>query len=703
MSRILPEARTTLMLAIPMILGQVSQMLMGVIDTAMIGQVGTVPLAASSFAGSVFGFFYVSSMGLCVPVAVMVSRARGASQPRECAEWLRHGLALATFSGIVAMVLMELVGRQLSHLGQPEAVVAAAQPFFSLIALSLVPALAFQAFRQFAESLGRPWLPTGIMAFGVVLNVALNWVLIYGNLGAPALGLTGAGVATLTARCVDLGLLWLILKRDRPLHAYWPTRWRTKLEWPRLRELLSIGVPASGQMTFELGAFMMATWMMGWLGTTALAAHQIALSCAAMTFMVPLGLAMASSMRVSQVLGAGRKELVLPIGLGSYGMAFGFMGLAALVFWVGGAWIARQFVDDAEVVVLAGRLLGIAALFQLFDGGQVIGVALLRGLSDMKIPTLITFVAYWCIMLPTAYVWGVRAGNPLGVWQALAFGLAGAALLLGWRFQRKSRASGACNRGEAPRCDMSQSALYAERDGPSRVGANMSVLAQPSILGLSRSALKGRVLVPEILDTLDADSPEARHSRRDLRIFNRVMGNEAFFLSQLRAEELRGVKILEIGAGSGDLARRLQAEGFCVDALDRCPPPADWPADRSWFVADVRDFDRWHEYPVVIANLFLHHLSSAELAELGRQWSKNATLILASEPARRRRFFFFFVVTCILCRANAVSRHDGWASFSAGFAEGELARELGLNNAQWKIEDSVHGRGSCRFSARKIP
>lgn len=439
MSRVVPEARATLVLAVPMILGQVSQMLMGVVDSLMIGQVGTVPLAASAFAGSVFGFFYVASMGLCIPVAVLVSRAHGAAQPKECSEWLRHGLALATFSGFGAMVLMELLGSQLGRMGQPPEVVAAAQPFFSLIAVSLVPALAFQAFRQFAEALGRPWLPMAIMMVGVALNVGLNWVLIYGHLGAPALGLAGAGVATLTARCVDLLLLWIFLRSHQPLRPNWPVYWRGRLEWPRMRELLHIGVPASGQMAFELGAFMMATWMMGWLGTTALAAHQIALSCAAMTFMFPLGLSMASSMRVSQALGAGKKELVRPIGLGSYGLACLTMGTFALVFWLAGSRIARGFIDDAAVVALAGRLLAVAALFQLFDGCQVIGVGLLRGQSDMKVPTAITFVAYWCVMLPLGYWWGVRAGNPLGVWQALVFGLASAALLLGWRFQRRTR------------------------------------------------------------------------------------------------------------------------------------------------------------------------------------------------------------------------------------------------------------------------
>ncbi len=439
MSRVFTEARSTLLLAVPIILGQVSQMLMGAVDSLMIGQVGTVPLAASAFAGSMFAFFYVSGLGLCFPVAVLVSRAHGADRPEECGQWLRHGLAVAAGAGCLAAVAMELLGTQLDRLGQPPEVVAAAQPFFSLIALSLVPALAFQAFRQFAEALGRPWLPMVIMMIGVVLNVGLNWVLIYGHLGAPAMGLAGAGVATLSARCVDLLLLWILLKTHQPLRPNWPVRWWGKLEWARMRELLSIGVPAAGQLVFEVGAFTVAAWMMGRIGTVALAAHQIALSCASLTFMFPLGLSMAAGMRVSQALGAGRRELVRPIGFGALGMACGVMGAFAVVFWLAGPAIARGFVDDAAVVTLAGQLLAMAALFQLFDGGQVVGSGLLRGMADMKMPTAITFVAYWCVMLPTAYWWGVHVGNPIGVWRALVFGLAGAAIFLAWRFWWRTR------------------------------------------------------------------------------------------------------------------------------------------------------------------------------------------------------------------------------------------------------------------------
>jgi len=446
MPTILREIRATLALAVPIILGSVSQMLMGVIDSVMIGRVGTVPLAASAFAGSVFAFFFIVGLGLLLPVAVLVSRAHGAGRQHECGEWLRHGLAVALAAGAVAATLMALLATQLHRLGQPPEVIAMARPFFAIIAMSIVPAFLFQVLRQYAESLGRPWLPMILMLAGVGLNVLLNWVLIYGHLGAPALGLTGAGWATLTARGLGAIVLWIWLDVDARKRAAvagrslaeigWPARWRTALDPARLREMARLGVPAGGQLLFEVGAFSAAALMMGWLGATALAAHQIALSCAGMTFMFPLGVAMAASMRLSKALGEGRRDAFRPIGFGALGLSCLIMGTFAVVFAVEGRAIAAQFVHDPTVVALAARLLAVAALFQLFDGGQVVGAGLLRGLSDVKVPALITFVAYWLIAIPGGYFLGVRGIGPVGIWAALAVGLAFAAIFFAWRFTR---------------------------------------------------------------------------------------------------------------------------------------------------------------------------------------------------------------------------------------------------------------------------
>jgi multidrug resistance protein, MATE family len=445
MSLVLQEARRTLALAGPIIVGQVSQMLMGVTDSVMIGHVGKVPLAASAFANSVFGFFFVVGLGLLMSVAVLVSRAHGARRDDECADWLRHGLALAFAYCAGATVLMLALGSRLDLFRQPAEVLAEVHPYFELITLSLLPVLGFQVFRQYAESLGRAVLPMVIMLLSVALNVVLNWILIYGNLGAPALGLAGAGYATLISRLASWAVIFLWLRSSPAFATTWPTKqtaryWFRGLSRKRFAGMLHLGVPASGSLMFEVGAFTAAALMMGWISATALAAHQIALSCAGFTFMFPLGLAMAASMRLARAIGEERRDVLRPIAFGAHAMSAVIMIGFAIVFVVGGPMLAAGFVEEPDVIALAAKLLVVAGIFQLFDGGQVVGVSALRGLSDVKIPTAITAVAYWGISLPAGYWLGVRGpAGAVGVWAALAAALGVAAVSLLWRFIRLTR------------------------------------------------------------------------------------------------------------------------------------------------------------------------------------------------------------------------------------------------------------------------
>lgn len=449
------ELRPTLALAFPIIVGQVSQMLMGITDTVMIGRVGKVPLAASAFAHGLFTLVFIVGIGVLMSVSVLVARAHGAGQSRECAAYLRHGMALALALGLAGAVVMTVMAPFLHLFGQPPEVVAAVRPYFEIIGWSLLPVLVFQVLRQFSEAVGHPWAPMGILLSGVLLNVFLNWILIYGNLGAPALGLEGAGWATLAARLIAAVVLWWWLARRRELQAEWPafaeptagrplwvTRgraWFSDLRWVRVREMLGIGVPAAIQLLFEAGAFVAAALMMGWLGTVPLAAHQIALACAGFTFMFPLGLSIAVSVRIGRTVGEGRRSALRPIGFGALGAGAMIMLTFASLFALTGPWLAAGFTTEADVVALAAKLLVVAAIFQIFDGGQVIGAGALRGLADVRVPTAITFVAYWVIALPSAYIFGVRGSfGAIGIWAALAAGLAAAALLLGWRFYHKT-------------------------------------------------------------------------------------------------------------------------------------------------------------------------------------------------------------------------------------------------------------------------
>ena len=436
MSTVLRELRPTLALAFPIIVGQVSQMLIGLTDSAFIGRVGTAPLAAAAFTNGVFGIFYVVGIGLLLGAGVFAARDHGAGDEAGCAAWLRHGRALAVAVGLAAFLLLALLATQLHRLGQPAEVVAIVRPFFLLIAASVVPALVFQVQRQFAESLGRPWVPMGIILADVGLNAFCNWVLVFGHLGLPALGLVGSGCATLLARLLGVAALAFWMRRSRHFVVVRAAPWSG---WERARfvQLLRLGGPAGGMLLFEAGAFSAAALMMGWLGTVPLAAHQIAIGCASLAFMVPLGLSITASLRISRARGEGRTAALRPIGFGALGAGLVFMAGCALTFALAGPVITAGFTPAADVAALAARLLLVAAVFQLFDGGQVISVGALRGLTDVRVPTLITFVAYWVIALPLGYGLAFHTSlGPVGVWAGLATGLGLAAVLLAWRFHR---------------------------------------------------------------------------------------------------------------------------------------------------------------------------------------------------------------------------------------------------------------------------
>lgn len=442
------EMRPTLALAAPIVIGQVSQIAMNVTDSVMIGQVGTVPLAASAFAGTVFALFFVLGLGLLAPVAVLVSHARGADDAERSRLLLKHGVGLALGFSVLEVLVMAMVGTQLHRFGQPPEVVATVGPYFLIIAFSLIPTLVFHVLRQYAESQGHPWWPMSIMTGTLLLNVVLNWLLIYGHGGFPALGLTGAGWATLFARLAGVVAIVWWLWRSEALAAFWPSRWLHGHVRSLYAEILKLGVPASGQLLFECGAFTAAALIVGFLGAVPLAAHQIALSCAGTTFMFTLGLSTAASMRVGQAAGAGEPDRVRAIGFGAQLIGVVMMSAFAVVFVFAGEWLAERFVDDRPVVTLAVQLLVVAAIFQVFDGAQVIGAGVLRGLKDVRIPTFITFVAYWVIALPAGYLLGVRWGyGATGVWVSLALGLGFAGVFLGLRFAYLTRPGAASGGG----------------------------------------------------------------------------------------------------------------------------------------------------------------------------------------------------------------------------------------------------------------
>lgn len=441
---LLHESRLTLRLALPLMIGQLSQMLLGVADTVMVGHLGVTELAALTFANSLFHVPLIFGLGLLSGISVFTSNARGADDAPGVRGSCRHGLYVACLLGVVLFALSWVVSMNLEWFRQPAAVAARTTDFLRILMASLIPALASIALKNHADALSRPWPPFWIFLGGVGLNVVLNWIMIYGNLGCPALGLEGAAWATLIARCFIFAAMFVWLLNAKGLEDWVPHRWFRAPDFKDLRRLLSVGLPASLQMVSEVSAFSLAGLMMGLFGAQVMAAHQIAITLAATAFMIPLGLSMALTVRVGEVNGAGDRSRLRPILISGWLLGAGYSILAAVIFFLGGKFLASLFIDAAEVISMTASLLVIVGVFQLVDSLQVGSSAMLRGLQDARVPALMGFASYWIVGLPVSaglafhLKWGA-----LGIWWGLAAGLTVACVTLGLRlWKRTGRISG---------------------------------------------------------------------------------------------------------------------------------------------------------------------------------------------------------------------------------------------------------------------
>lgn len=433
------EARPIFVLALPIMSGMLSHTLIGVVDTMMVGRLGVVPLAAASLVNVLIHPGLVFSVGLLSAVAVLSSQAFGAKRPRDCGEALRNGLLAAFVLGLLHALAWHALVPFLHLIGQDPAVVQACRTYLLIFAWSIIPAMMTHACKQFCESLNKAWIPNAILLGSVALTAALNWLLIYGNLGAPRLGLEGAGWATLFARAAALVAMVAYVLAARDLRDYLPLGWLRAIQWTQARELSRVGGPVALQHLLEVGAFAFAALMMGWISAAALAAHQIAISCAATTFMLALGTGMAVCIRVGHAWGAGDHARVRRIGFVGLAMGATVMSLCALVLMAGRNGIARAFVADPAVLAITVQLLIVAALFQLVDGIQITAISALRGVADVRIPAAVAMLAYWVVAIPAGYLLGFHTRlGPAGVWAGLALGLGVAAVFLTWRFHHIS-------------------------------------------------------------------------------------------------------------------------------------------------------------------------------------------------------------------------------------------------------------------------
>jgi multidrug resistance protein, MATE family len=456
------EARALTALALPIVLTNVGQVAIQTTDVVMIGWLGPEALAASVLGVNVMFVLLLFSIGVVAATAPMVAQDLGRRRHavREPRRTIRQGLWVALALGLPALLLLWNIAPLLRLFGQDPALIPGAEAYVHAAMWGLVPGLWFVVLRNFIASLERPRAGMVIMLVGVSFNAIAAYGLIFGRLGLPALGLWGAGIAAALSNVfLFVGLLGFILI-DRQFRRFHILGHLWRADWARFREIFRIGLPIGMTLVMEVGLFAAAGFLMGLIGTAELAAHQIALQCASVTFMVPLGLAQAATVRVGLAAGAGHARGILRAGITALLMGGLFMLAMAMVMWTAPATIAGLFIDatdpaNAAVIHAAVLFLAIAALFQIFDGGQVIGAGALRGLKDTRWPMAFAAVAYWGIGMSLAVGLGFGLGwGGRGIWIGLAAALAVAAVLMVARFialQRRlaARAAGPRRTAEA--------------------------------------------------------------------------------------------------------------------------------------------------------------------------------------------------------------------------------------------------------------
>ena len=432
---LLKEFRSNLLLSLPLVLGQLGQMLMAIIDTKMVGQLGVIPVAGCAFAMSVTHIFLLIGIGFSIPVQVLVAKAYGEGRKSECFLILFQGIWVVLLLSIITIILFEANQWILGYLGQDPEVVAISKDYMRWMIWGMIPALIFQCVKNFYEAQGYTWMPLLILLGGVLLNIVLNFIFIYGFGSIPAYGLTGAGIATFLSRVMIALILLLVLSRSVTISKYF-FHWSNS----RLKSILSIGAPSAIQIFFEIGLFSSAAILMGMISAEAQAAHQIALNVAAMAFMVPLGISFAVSIRVGQAVGKKDLRSIRPITYSAVVQSVLFMLIYSCAVILFREEIAASFIDDQTVQSITMKLLIVAAAFSVFDGIQVTVLGGLRGLHDVKVPSILAFVVYWMVGLSFAYILGIKtelAG--LGVWYGLTASLFAASILFSWRFHYQSK------------------------------------------------------------------------------------------------------------------------------------------------------------------------------------------------------------------------------------------------------------------------
>lgn len=434
------EIYKTLKLAYPVIIGQLGIIMMGVVDSIMVGQLGSVPLAAASLGNSLIFIVLIIGIGSSVVISPLIAILVGAKRYSECGVYFRQSLLVNVILSLVMLVLILIGINFISYLDQPPEIINQAMIYMTIVGFSAIPLMIYQTYKQFIEGLSvmKPAMIISIVAN--IINAFVNWVLIFGKLGFPELGIAGAAWATFFSRVFMALVIMYYVMRNNKYKQYDVTFHFRSLNFPVIKKILQLGLPSGFQYFFEVGAFSFAVIMIGWIGTNELAAHQIAINLASISFMGVLGISQAASIRVGNAMGEQSILNIRKAGFTGIVLGASIMFFSGLIFILFNDSLPTLYISDKAVISIASKLLIIAALFQLSDGTQAVGIGVLRGLTDIKGPTIITFVAYWVISLPIGYLLGFTFNLGVeGVWIGLLIGLTVSAIMLTLRFNYKSK------------------------------------------------------------------------------------------------------------------------------------------------------------------------------------------------------------------------------------------------------------------------
>lgn len=438
------EFRYNWRLAAPVMLGMLGHTFVAFVDNIMVGQLGTAELAAVSL-GNSFMFIAMSlGIGFSTAITPLTAESDGARDLKTARSVFKNGLMLCFFLGVFLFLAVYFAKPLMYVMNQPEEVVELAIPYLNLVAFSLIPLIVFQAFKQFSDGLSMTKYPMYATLLANVVNIVLNYVLIFGHFGFPKLGIVGAAYGTLASRFIMVAYIWFLLQRKYKSRAIVTNVKLFVVDTFMLKKIFSLGAPSAMQMFFEVAIFTAAIWLSGLLGKNPQAANQIALNLSSMTFMVAMGLSVASMIRVGNQKGLQNFKELRRIAFSIFLLAIMLASCFCILFLLLRGFLPKIYVDlsdaanysdNIEVISIASQLLLAAAIFQISDSIQVVVLGALRGLQDVMVPTLITFIAYWGVGFPVSYFFGKEEMyGSFGIWLGLLAGLSTAAILLYIRF-----------------------------------------------------------------------------------------------------------------------------------------------------------------------------------------------------------------------------------------------------------------------------